>query len=113
MFCTACGHEIPGSARFCSDCGAEVPGAPPRYEGAPKRLFRLKMDAKLGGVCAGFAKYANVDVTLARILTVAVTLATGVAPGLLAYVFAWIIMPVEEWTPRPATVMPTPESTRA
>ncbi len=113
MYCTACGQEIPSTARFCAQCGVAVPGAAAAYEGAPKRLFRLKMDAKIAGVCAGLAKYGNVDVTLVSIAAVAATLMTGVAPGTLAYVFAWIIMPVEEWTPKPSIVMPSPESTRA
>jgi phage shock protein C len=46
-------------------------------------------------VCAGFAEYAELDVTLVRLLWAVVVVMTGFVPGVLAYVIAWIVMPEE------------------
>jgi phage shock protein PspC (stress-responsive transcriptional regulator) len=53
------------------------------------------------GVCAGFARSFNMDVTLMRILWIAATLLTG---GLvvLVYIGAWIAMPKDYPATRPA-----------
>ena len=45
---------------------------------APKRLERSKSNRVLGGVCAGVANYLNMDPTLVRVLTVVISLFTGV-----------------------------------
>lgn len=45
----------------------------------------------IGGVAAGLADYAGIDITLARLLFVVATLFQG--SGLLAYVILWIAMP--------------------
>jgi phage shock protein C len=100
MFCCGCGREIEASARYCSQCGqATGTGIAPR---APRRLFRLSRDKKIGGVCAGFAEYLDIDVTLVRILTLALICITGFVPGLIAYLLAWVIMPVAPEAPAPA-----------
>lgn len=65
----------------------EAPGTPPLSR---KRLERSVRDAKLGGVCAGFADYFGLDVTLIRIAWVIVAL-TGT--GIVAYIVCWIVMP--------------------
>jgi phage shock protein C len=44
-------------------------------------------------VCAGFAEYFDLDVTLVRLLWLFVAIMTGV--GFLAYPIAWIVMPEE------------------
>lgn len=98
MYCTQCGVELPSQARFCLGCGVRQPGV--REDLAPKRLFRLPHDKKILGICAGFARYLDVDVTMIRILTVAVVCITGFLPGIIAYLFAWLIMPVEPVMPR-------------
>jgi phage shock protein PspC (stress-responsive transcriptional regulator) len=46
---------------------------------------------KIGGVCAGFARYLEVDVTLVRVIWLCVALCAGA--GLLAYLVAWLVMP--------------------
>jgi phage shock protein C len=92
MYCTQCGADIGEQARFCSQCGRP---AGPEYRppaGAPVRLSRPRDQKKIGGVCAGFARYFDVDVTLMRILWLAVTIFTG-GLGVLVYIAAWIIMP--------------------
>ncbi|NLM52638.1 MAG: PspC domain-containing protein [Firmicutes bacterium] len=58
-----------------------------------KKLYRSRKQQLLGGVCAGIANYFNIDVTLVRLIWVVVGLIGG--SGLLAYIIAWIIIPLE------------------
>lgn len=51
-------------------------------------------EKKIAGVCAGFARYFEVDVTLMRVLWLVVALFTGI--GFIAYIVAWIAMPRDE-----------------
>jgi phage shock protein PspC (stress-responsive transcriptional regulator) len=60
--------------------------------------MRDTRNGKIAGVCAGFARYLDVDVVLVRVLWLALALAGGL--GLIGYLAGWIIMPKEE---RPAT----------
>ena len=90
MFCNTCGKPIAEDGRFCSHCGT-VQGILP----APKKLTRSRADRKIAGVCAGLAEHFNLDVTLVRILCIFLTLATGVCPGIVTYLLAWIIVPSE------------------
>jgi phage shock protein C len=90
MYCNACGKAIVDDGRFCSYCG-NVVGNPP----IPKKLIRSRSDRKIAGVCSGFAHYLGLDVSLVRILWFFIMLATGVVPGLIAYILAWIIIPEE------------------
>ena len=92
MYCTKCGIRLEDKSKFCSDCGAPTPNnayaAPQPY---PK-LSRPRDDRKIAGVCAGFARYLGVDVTLVRLIAVVLALCPPSA-GLIAYLVAWIIMP--------------------
>lgn len=97
MNCMACHREIADFSNFCYYCGArQTPGAPGR------RLTRSVMDRKIAGVCGGFAEYFGMDPTILRILWVFVTLATGIFPGVLAYLAAWILMPQPPYLTAPA-----------
>ena len=59
-----------------------------------KRLYRSRIDSKLGGVCRGFADYFDVDPVIVRLLAVgAVFLSAGTA--ILGYIVAWVIIPEE------------------
>jgi len=48
----------------------------------------------IAGVVAAFARYLDMDVTIARVLWVALTLLTG-GTFLLAYLVSWILIPEE------------------
>ena len=89
MFCTNCGRELSNDSRFCSQCGqgTRIGVSPSGGDGyyAPRRLYRLTYDKHIGGVCAGLAKYLDVDVTLVRVITLAVAVLTGILPGILVY----------------------------
>jgi phage shock protein PspC (stress-responsive transcriptional regulator) len=54
-------------------------------------FVRPREGRMLAGVCAGIAERWNLDVTLVRIVTVALVLLSGV--GLAAYVAAWLLTP--------------------
>ncbi|HOK23274.1 MAG TPA: PspC domain-containing protein [Candidatus Hydrothermia bacterium] len=58
-----------------------------------KKLRRKKVGKMLGGVCAGLADYFGVDVSLIRLVMVLLALAEGA--GIIFYILAWIIIPVE------------------
>ncbi len=60
-----------------------------------KKLTRIPHKGIFAGVIAGFAEYFSVDVTLLRVLFVVFVLVTGFFPGVLAYIIAIFIMPVE------------------
>ena len=93
MFCTKCGLELTDRDKFCSQCGTAVAGTSPAARAGGQRLSRPTHEAKIAGVCAGFARYMNADVTLIRILWVAITVWPVPLFGLIAYIAAWIIMP--------------------
>lgn len=90
MYCTKCGIELRETDRFCSQCGART--AINRSGGESlKTLLLDKRNKKIAGVCAGFARYLEVDVTLVRVVWLALAFGTGV--GFIAYAIAWIVMP--------------------
>ena len=62
---------------------------------ARKRLVRPRLDRKIAGVCAGFAEYFDIDVTVVRAVWLITALMTGV--GFIAYFVAWIVMPDEPY----------------
>jgi phage shock protein PspC (stress-responsive transcriptional regulator) len=67
-----------------------------------------KYNKKIAGVCAGFARYFEVDVTLVRVFWLAIALTTGV--GFLAYLAAWIIMPSDPGLEMQMSVAPPPQA---
>lgn len=61
-----------------------------------RRLTRSLHDRKIAGVCGGFAEYFHVDPTVVRLLWAVLTVVPGcIVLGVIAYIIAWIIMPVE------------------
>jgi len=58
-----------------------------------KKLYLSRTDKKISGVCGGLAKYMNTDTTIIRLLWVFTTLFYGF--GLIAYIAAALIIPVE------------------
>ena len=70
----------------------------------PKRLERSKSNRILGGVCAGVANYLNMDPTLVRVLTVVISLFTGVP--VILYIIALFVVPEEGSQPASPTYPP-------
>ncbi len=58
-----------------------------------KKLYRSRKDSKIAGVCGGIADYFNVDSTIIRLLAVLTALFGG--GGLVIYIVAWLIIPLE------------------
>ncbi len=59
-----------------------------------KRLMRIPDEGRVAGVCAGIARYFDIDVTLVRLLWLILAIVPGaIVGGLLAYAAAWIIIP--------------------
>lgn len=105
MYCSHCGNKLDDKANYCSDCGAATANVPQRrhFEG---RLSRSREDAKVAGVCAGFAHYLGVDATLVRILWTILTI-FSVGVGLIVYIACWIIMPRQNSNLPDATISAT------
>ncbi len=58
-----------------------------------KKIHLSKTDRKLGGVLGGIGETFTIDPTLLRLIFVFVTLLTGIVPGVLTYLVAWLIIP--------------------
>lgn len=58
-----------------------------------KKLIRLEDQKMIGGVCAGLADYMEMDVSLVRLLFVAVCIISAFIPMTLFYIIAWIVIP--------------------
>jgi phage shock protein PspC (stress-responsive transcriptional regulator) len=84
----AAGESTPSGA----GTGAEA-GAGKAEAGAPKRLYLIREGAMIGGVCKGFAAYLNIDVTIVRLIFVALAVVTYGAWILAYFVMMFIIPP--------------------
>ena len=56
-------------------------------------LFRNESDKMIAGVASGIAAYANIDVTLVRIIFILMVLFGG--GGLIVYIIMWIVLPLD------------------
>lgn len=75
----------------------------PSYQ-PPRKLERSRTNKVVGGVCGGVANYLNMDPTLVRVLTVVVSLFTGVP--VILYIIALFVMPEEGSSPGPQSYPP-------
>jgi phage shock protein PspC (stress-responsive transcriptional regulator) len=60
---------------------------------ADKKLYRSRTDRVLGGICAGFGKFLDIDPVIVRLIWAAAILVGGL--GFFLYIVAWIIIPEE------------------
>ena len=58
-----------------------------------RKLERDEEKAVVAGVLAGMAEYFDQDPVLFRVFAIAFLVLTGVFPGLLLYLGAWVVMP--------------------
>ena len=106
MYCTKCGNELREEDRFCPRCGSRTAaGGLAKPHGT---LMLDKRNKKIAGVCAGFARYLEVDVTLVRVLWLAIALCTGI--GFIAYPVAWLLMPSDRGMEPQAVLAPNPQT---
>lgn len=59
-----------------------------------RKLGRSVTDRMLGGVCAGIAKYLEVDPTIVRLAWVFCVFLAGT--GIVAYLICWLVIPKED-----------------
>ena len=59
-----------------------------------KRLYRSKENVLVAGVLAGVSEYFEHDPTLWRLGFNVLLVLTGLFPGVLIYILAWVIMPI-------------------
>ena len=83
-----------------------------------RRLTRSRTDVKLAGVCSGLAEHFDVDPTVVRLVWAVLTIFPGaIVCGVIAYVVAWLIIPVSTMqspplaAPPPPAAPPTPPET--
>lgn len=92
MYCSSCGKNIGESPVFCQFCGTRI--APMPTYSVPKRPFaRSSADKKIAGVCAGVARYFDLDTSIVRAVWLLCVLLGGT--GFLAYIVLWIVMPLD------------------
>ena len=56
-----------------------------------RRIYKIRDQKKLCGVCAGVAEYFDLDPTLVRVLWAAISLGYGV--GVIAYIICAVVFP--------------------
>ncbi|MNK67651.1 DNA-binding transcriptional activator PspC [compost metagenome] len=76
----------------------ENPSAPATATKLPSRLHRSSRDRMIAGVCGGLAETFKVDPALVRLAAVAAVVFTWGA-AVLAYLIAWVVMPLEPSAP--------------
>ena len=65
-----------------------------------RRVVRPQGDRKIAGVCAGLARYFDVDVTVVRLIWVVLSIYPGaIILGVIAYAIAWFVIPSEPHLP--------------
>jgi phage shock protein C len=59
-----------------------------------KKLYVSLTDRKIFGICGGIGETYDFDPKAVRLIVFFLTIATGVAPGVLTYLLAWLTLPL-------------------
>lgn len=62
---------------------------------AAKHLFRSEKNRIFTGICGGLGDYFSIDPVLLRLVWLLVVIFTGFFPGVLAYIIASFVIPLE------------------
>ena len=57
------------------------------------KLYRSQTDQKAAGICGGLSEIYHIDSNLIRLGFVFLTLITHIAPMVITYFIAWVILP--------------------
>ena len=58
-----------------------------------KKLYKIRSEAVVGGVCAGIAEYFNIVKTVVRVAFALISLMSGVFLGVVFYIVCMMVMP--------------------
>jgi phage shock protein C len=58
-----------------------------------KKLYRSRENKIFSGIIGGIGEYFDVDPTVLRLIFVFLILASGIMPGIIAYIIALFIVP--------------------
>lgn len=92
MYCSNCRTSLEDHDRYCSACGTATENAFRASSRSTYGFSRPREGKKVAGVCAGVARYLDLDVTLVRVIWLLMMLYPPV-PGIIAYIVCWIVMP--------------------
>lgn len=84
--------QADGASGAARPQGTEQQGGTKGPAGAHKRLYQIREGAMLSGVCNGLAAYFNIDVTIVRVIFVALAILTWGA-WILAYIVMMFVVP--------------------
>lgn len=59
-------------------------------------LRRSRSDRVIAGVISGLAEHFGLNVRMARILYVLISIFSAAFPGILVYVILWLLIPAED-----------------
>lgn len=60
---------------------------------AGRSLRRSRDKRMIAGVIGGLAEYFDIDVTMARVIFVIVSVVSAAFPGIFVYIALWLLMP--------------------
>jgi len=66
---------------------------------AAKKLYRSLTQKMVAGVCGGLAEYFDIDVSIIRLIFIAIALASALIPMFIFYIIAWIVIPTQAASP--------------
>jgi len=94
MTCPNCRRDIADYSNFCYFCGTRQARAAQNMPPA-RRLLRSSTDSKIAGVCGGLAEYLDLDSTLVRLIWILLVIfPVPLVPAVIAYIVAWIVIPL-------------------
>lgn len=64
-----------------------------------KKLHRSLTQKMMAGICGGLAEYFDIDVSIIRLIFIAIALASALIPMFIFYIIAWIVIPVQSSAP--------------
>jgi phage shock protein C len=60
-----------------------------------KRLYRSRENRIFAGIIGGLGDYTGIDPVALRLVFIFAVLATGIVPGVIAYLIAIFVVPIE------------------